>query len=259
MVWLDTDGRFSSLRLAQVCARMLQCHSSYSSKIDLDAQVKDGLSHVHVLRPQSSAQLIAMLKMLPDYLLSPDKHHSQQRPLGLVVLDSATAFYWTDRADAEVARLSDPGASAPPSTASQVMLHLKEIETTFECTVILTTDASLQRKTRTRLDPTIRTVAESPMPPQNEHTFQDLWTNFAAVTFDVHRVPVPQFAPAMTIEECTRDQPRRLDALQQGRYRAQFLWTGKESSDLKEDMRKLQNGEGFGFKITTQGVELETP
>ena len=146
-VWLDTDGRFSALRLAQSYSQLLdpQC-----SKSEIDAQISDGLGHVHVFQPQSSAQLIATLKALPDYLLSRDQHHSQRRPLQLVILDSATAFSWADRAEAEIARLSNPGAIAPPSTAFQIIEQLKELERIFDCTIIFTTDASLQRRNRSQ-------------------------------------------------------------------------------------------------------------
>lgn len=259
IVWLDTDGRFSSLRLAQLYARMLQTRSIQSNELDLDAQVRGGLSHVHVFRPQSSAQLIATLKTVPDYLLSRNKHHSQQRPLGLVVLDSVTTFYWADRADAEVTWLSNPGAAAPPSTTSQIIAQLTEIEQVFGCAVAFTTDASLQRRNRTRLDSAARTVVDSPVPTQNEQVFQDLWTNFANITLNVHRVPVPQFAPAMTIEECAKDQPRRIEAVQRGRHGTQVMWNGSESNEIKEEVRKLQYGKGFGFKVTVKGVEIESP
>lgn len=225
----------------------------------MDAQVKDGLSHVHVFQPQSSAQLLATFNSLPEYLLSRDRHHSQQRQLGLVILDSATAFYWADRADAEVARLSDPGATAPPSTAYQTISHLKELEQIFSCTIIFTTDASLRRKNRSQPDSDARTTADSPLPPQNENVFQDPWTNFATVTLDLHRVSVPQYTQEMTIEECARDQPRRLEAVQWGRHRAQVLWAGTERDCLREDVRKLQREEGFGFRVTGLGVEIELP
>jgi DNA-repair protein XRCC2 len=238
---------------------MLQSHLPHMSKADLDAQVKDGLRHVHVFRPHSSAQLLATLESLPDYLLSREQHHSQQRPLGLVILDSATAFYWADRADAELARLSDPGATAPPSTAYQTTSQLKELEQNFSCMIIFTTDASLRRKNRSRPDSAARTIADSPLPPQNENVFQDPWTNFATVTLDLHRVSVPQYAPAMTIEECARDQPRRFEAVQWGRHRAQVIWAGTERDDIREDARKLKGNEGFGFRVTGQGVEIELP
>lgn len=259
IVWLDTDGRFSSLRLAEVHSRMVQTHSPQTSKTDLDAQVKEGLSHIHVFRPQSSAQLLATLESLPDYLLSGGQHHFQQRPLGLVILDSATAFYWADRAGAEVARLSDPRTTAAPPKASQIITHLRELETMFSCTVIFTTDASLQRKNRSGPDSKARTVADSPLPPQNEHAFQDPWTMFATLTFDLHRIAVPQFAPAMTIDECTRDQPRRIEAVQRGRHRAQAMWSGNERDEIREDVRSLQGGECFGFRVTEQGVDIELP
>ena len=255
-VWLDTDGRFSALRLAQSYSRMLdpQC-----SKSDIDAQISDGLGHVHVFQPQSSAQLIATLKALPDYLLSRKQHHSQRRPLQLVILDSATAFHWADRAEAEVARLSNPGASVQPSTASQIVEQLKELERIFDCTIIFTTDASLQRRNRSQPESNARTIADSPVPPQNEHTFQDPWTNFATMTLNLHRVSVPQFAPSMTLEDCERDQPRRLEAVQQGRHRAQVVWADNERDDVKDEIRRLHGGDGFAFAVTEEGVDIELP
>jgi hypothetical protein len=253
-VWLDTDGRFSALRLAQSYSQLLdpQC-----SKSEIDAQISDGLGHVHVFQPQSSAQLIATLKALPDYLLSRDQRHSQRRPLQLVILDSATAFSWADRAEAEIARLSNPGAIAPPSTASQVIEQLKELERIFDCTIIFTTDASLQRRNRSQPDSNVRTVADSPVPPRIDHLYQDPWTNFATMTLNLHRLSVPQFAPSMTVEDCERDQPRRLEAVRHGRHRAQVVWASNERDYVKDEISRLHGGDGFAFAITEQGVDIE--
>jgi Rad51 len=254
VVWFDTDGRFSALRLAQVASTLLPAGTG---KEENDRIVKEALSHVHVFKPQSAAQLIETLKVLPDHLLSRTLHHSQQRALGLIVLDSATAFYWADRADAEIARLSDPGAPLPMSMSSSVIGQLRELEKSFSCTVLFSTDATLQRKSHTKSDTNIRTVADSPLPPQHDQVFQDPWKFFATLTLDVHRVPVPQFTPAMTVEECARDQPRRIEAVKRGRHRAQVVWTGDESNEVREGIRSLKNGEGFTFRITDIGVDLE--
>jgi hypothetical protein len=254
VVWLDTDGRFSALRFAQVASNLLPAGTD---KEENDRIIKEALSHVHVFKPQSAAQLIETLKALPDHLLSCTLHHSRQRVLGLIVLDSATAFYWADRADAEIAHLSDPGAPLPMSMSSSMIGQLRELEKSFSCMVLFSTDATLQRKGRAKSDTNARTVADTPLPPQHDQVFRDPWKSFATLTLDVHRVPVPQFASAMMVEECARDQPRRIEAVKKGRHRAQVVWTGDESKEVREGIRSLKNGEGFTFRITDQGVDIE--
>lgn len=253
VVWIDTDGRFSALRLAQAALHLLPASTGNEN----DRIVQEALSHVHVFKPQSAAQLIETLKALPDYLLSRTQHYSQQRNLRSVILNSATAFYWADRADAEIARLSEPGASHSASMSSSVISQLRNIEKSFSCTVLFTTDATLQRRGRGRTDANERTVADSPLPPQNDQIVQDPWASFATLTLDVHRSQVPQFASALTIEECSRDQPRRIVAVKRGRHRAQVVWTGDESQEVRQGIRSLHNGEGFTFRITDHGVDLE--
>src|SRR4030095_12875097 len=73
--------------------------------LQLHSMLHECLRHVHVFRPQSSQALLATIQSLETYLLDGSDHISGLRPLRAIVLDSATAFYWQDRREAEILRI----------------------------------------------------------------------------------------------------------------------------------------------------------
>ncbi|KAJ6610107.1 hypothetical protein B0H10DRAFT_1638209, partial [Mycena sp. CBHHK59/15] len=94
-VVFDTDGTFDSCRLRDLLVLRLQALSATSEDTQHLAEI--ALHRVHLFRPVSSAQLAASLFHLPVY-------HTAQMPnaeMGLVVVDSMSAFYWPDRFIAE--------------------------------------------------------------------------------------------------------------------------------------------------------------
>ena len=106
-ILFDSDGCFDIRRLAQLLrARLgLRRMSSHPSPLSESPDgVTDTLARilrkVHIFRPSSSLQLAASIANLSAY-------HAAQLPtceIGLVAVDSMSAFYWQDRLHAEETR-----------------------------------------------------------------------------------------------------------------------------------------------------------
>lgn len=267
VVYIDNDGRFSATRLAQIVQQNISrpttttapgARTTYSTSSSgstaqppVTPEVQEALNHVHVFRPSSSAQLLAILESVPHYLLDRTRHASAHRPLGLVVLDSATAFYWQDRFDREMARLgssstglvaggtSSSAHNTSSTTTRSVINALKALQARFECVVALSTTptstatassfppsfpppsaAPEQRSQWTHHPPPppppAASIAPSPSP----------WTTYATLTLNLSRAAVPPFAPRMSLDECLRDRDARFDAVRKARIVATVLPSG---------------------------------
>lgn len=282
IIWIDNDGRFTAGRLLKVVQHHLQETQPTLSETETRSVVEQALSHVHVFRPQSSDQLIAILNSLPTYLLDRTIHASMHRPLGLIILDPATAFYWQDRFEADMARLETRWGpqqrqhepSTLPSKPTQIIIHLKSLQARFQSTILFTTN-----RTNTTTAPTNPTTTkltshqtrglqlQPPIPSLTP------WTLYATLTLVLNRLPVPQFAPQMTLQQCLHDAQRRLDAVQKGRFSVGLDWVNAETwaagvrERLAEGRMRGAEGDagggghrgtgGFVLRIVEEGVVVE--
>lgn len=251
VVWFDTDGRFSAARLQEVMAGVVPL--STTDEDDGESVVQDALTHVHVFRPQSSRQLIETLDCLSSYLLDITAHSSIRRRLGLLVLDSATAFYWQDRFEAETARFEHPDAPRDkPSRATEIITRLKKVRDEFDCAVAYSTSLPFKAVMKAAHLSAVDTLA--PKEPRSVNP----WTAFANLTLILSRVEVPRFSSHMSLEECLRDREKRQEAVAKGRFVVEVDRSGSEgwTADVKEEWRRLETGGSFKFSIGT-GVAVE--
>ncbi|KAJ8521427.1 hypothetical protein ONZ45_g1867 [Pleurotus djamor] len=142
----DNDGTFNVSRLFEVLVNRL------ASKLATDPRERTGLpinewahnlarqclGNLHVFKPTSSAQLAATLLHIPKYHVS----NLTSSEIGVLAIDSLSAFYWNDRFTMEQLRPS--GSAAPPhNTASHpfqnVVTALETLHTTLKPLIIFTT------------------------------------------------------------------------------------------------------------------------
>ena len=119
VVVLDTDGTFSVDRLAQQIRKHLTTNRTTSNAeehadTDVDDIIMSSLKHVHLFRPQSLASTIRTLEDLPSHLFDQTRHHSYDRVVGFIALDSASTFHWQTRSDEEEATLLAPTEPQSP-------------------------------------------------------------------------------------------------------------------------------------------------
>ncbi|KAL1961416.1 hypothetical protein VTO42DRAFT_144 [Malbranchea cinnamomea] len=285
VVFLDTDFRFDAERLRDVLVRIVrdrmyaQDTTTQQEDQEANTQIKQALEltvgeclrHVHVFRPQSSLALLATIRSLESYLLAGD-HVSHARKVHAIVLDSASAFYWQDRREAEL--LSIPGvreerkvggSTASVSTSeSEIMTmsqvsqetisSLRHLQRIFCCAIVYTT-WGLQRASHPRpyysgQDPSAHSIPDSlsfrPYLPRP-------WPTFPTLRLVVQRDAVRPFAPLMSIDEAERDAPSRQGVVARGEFSAWVDMWGSEN--WAPGVAERVAGKGtFGFWVRSDGV-----
>ncbi|KAI9826678.1 MAG: hypothetical protein M1819_007312 [Sarea resinae] len=257
VIILDTDGRFDVARLRDVTAHYLRrcIESAHDSTVgvdeDQDAQIEALvnalLMHVHILRPQSTASLIATLNSMPDYLFSPEEHYSSHRPLQAILLDSASAFFCQDRMDDESKQLQgENGGHTFVQAQQDIVKELRSLQKTFDC-VIVATNWGLYPCHSENGPLSFRPH----LPP--------VWTFFCTLRLVVEKEKVPGFGPGMSVEEALLDAEARQSVVDQGRFLGWVDRWGSESwvDPIWDALGRVKDGGSFAFTVTGSGVEVE--
>lgn len=222
---LDTDNTFSVARLVQQLRLALPPDSSPTI-------VATALSHVHIFRPQSLVSLHATLESLPEYFLR-GSHPSTHRPLAFIALDSLTAFHWQSKAAEEdrafanqhppaLASEGEPQLAAEAvlnTTKSDLTIVLRETATTLNTPLLLTSHPVAINTTRSAF-PTVRLTSS--------------------------RRAVRHFPPTISVVEALREAGERQRAVEASSWEVRVT----DSGSLR--------GTGFDFRITGEGVRLES-
>lgn len=264
-VILDNDANFSVMHLVSVMRAFLTSttpsstpnrNKSTSKEVPNEAQtaeddseiersIRHALRHIHVLRPTSLPSLIATIESLHAYLL-PDfqgraQHHSYDRPLSLLAIDNATAFYYTARADADSAlysaALQSQERSLPPSdkpvSGMDLANALQSFRKTFSHTPILLTSTSLPPEAskagpRSAVNETNRTGLRSLLQPSY------VWDRILSHRLVLERASVPKFRQEIGIAGAERDREARAEVVRRGRVVVRSL--GRESRGKEVEM-----------------------
>ncbi|KAJ4486291.1 hypothetical protein J3R30DRAFT_3697790 [Lentinula aciculospora] len=96
-VLFDTDASFDLVRFKQLLTSYLETTLANTDSNTVQLLVKRSLQNLHIFHPGSSIQLAVTLLRLPSY-------HQTKLPdseIGILAIDSMSAFYWLDRFTAE--------------------------------------------------------------------------------------------------------------------------------------------------------------
>jgi hypothetical protein len=277
VVFVDTDGRFDAERLRTVAREIIQSTlqtrgASSSLSHSIEATLLNSLQHVHVFRPQSSLALIATLQSLDTYLLDISRHVSANRPVHAIVIDSATAFFWQDKLQDEIARTEDIGRPAADiererlkkesfylaDVYADLVAELKRLQHMFDCSVIYTTTSFNGRAIEKQPDfygsynildtafpsmPSFR----SPLPPP--------WGLFPTLRLVVQREAVRPFSPSATVSEVQREAPMRQEIVMRAEFVGSVNGWGRENwpRKLLEELKRRDEGV-FGFRVGRDGI-----
>lgn len=285
VVYIDADDRFDADRLRVVAQAIVENvqrindedHTEGNdqpgplAKDDLNALATSSLQHVHVLRPQSSSALLSTLSKLDVYLYDLSRHQSASRPLHLVVIDSATAFFWQDRLRDEVARTEDIGRPRAEvdqereqkrsfylaDIYAELVKQLKRLQGRFGCGVVYTTNVSSAAATRSAQSGSSGPYAPSPSrTPALRPALPVPWGTFPTLRLVVQRDTVRSFPPGMSAHDARRDAPMRQSVIRQGKFSAWVNAWGREDWPRRiVDGVDFHNGGCFSFYVRDTGVE----
>ncbi|KAI9763700.1 MAG: hypothetical protein M1840_009173 [Geoglossum simile] len=263
VVVLDTDMRFDVRRLKEVMihfirTRYLEAGALFEYDDRIEGIIRHALLHVHVYRPQSSASLVATIDAIPSYLYSAKEHFSSGRALEAVLLDSASAFVYQDRADSDTDAIESIPYPKPGSAFTKryqdIVKGLRALQQTFNCTIIATTWGLFPYHTEKQ-----QHLKERYLPSFRPH-LPPAWTSFCTLRLIVARDVVPKFGPAMSAEEALKDAAARQEVVERGGFSGWVDqgWGGEEWSErVWEGLRRVKGSGFFWFRITRDGIELE--
>lgn len=258
VVFLDTDGRFNVCRLRDImmdivrqkidasAAKMEEHGGGTITEEELQAMIHHCLNHIHLFRPQSSESLLSTLGNVEDYLLHSPDHFSANRRVHAIFLDSANAFYWQDRFQEEISRISSTSITTQRNRRPHVQAvkrSLRHLQKVFSCAVVYTTWG---------------------LSPQSRHqagvlSFPPLWTDFPTLRIVVDRDTVRPFGLNMTVDEATRDAPARHNIVSKGKFSGWVNPWGKNewASEIPGLLSRTEGNGLFSFWITKEGVAFD--
>lgn len=274
VIVLDCDNRFSVQRLAtimrhHITSRILSAPDQPTENLttpppsSIDDLILSSLQQVHIFRPQSFAPLVATVKSIPDYLFNSSLHHSSSRRLACILLDSASTFLWSDRAETDLSSLPTLSPSHPSTRStnakrqsSHVALAsaLRQTSHTLSSPVIYTTwnlSSPFQRRNQDEQQTPVR-QSETSLRPQ----LPNPWPGLPTLRLVVSRRRVRKFPSGVSAAAALRDAGKREAAVAEGRFDV-FVneWESEMwDSRIREGMREV--GRGFELRITGDGVHV---
>lgn len=248
IIVIDADDRFDISRLAEVINSYITRKSKgrdpqkdntddfdTTSGIDTADLISHVLQHVHVFRPQSLSSLVATVRSLDAYLFDMTAHQSSQRPLGAMILDGASAFFWQHRAEEDAARLKDAEPRAADTTAesnqsaipaySLLLAALRKASKTFDCPIIFTSQSSVfagHDRGSFHERSSSKSHLRSLLPPS--------WTTFTTVRLVFERAKTVQFAPGMSAEEAWEERALRQEVVDRGIFRGKVIGGSRDQA-----------------------------
>lgn len=251
VVIIDTDGRFSIPRLAHQIKRQATLGlQEPMNASNVEEIMLVSLNHVHVFSPQSLPSTIATINSLPTYLFNATKHHSFDRIINFIALDSASAFYWRHRADIDDAILltsttTDSRSVSQPSGYAQLAAALKNSIRIFNTSVIFSSwHLGAVRDVTSNMGSEVQSFRPSLPSP---------WPALPTLRLIVHRAPVRKLPIELGVEDALRESETRQRVVDKGKVEC-FV---NESGIEEHTMQKLRaRGAGFDFYITGDGVDV---
>lgn len=243
---LDADGRFDVDRLALHLRNLIK-HTHTAEETDtMDDTILQALRHVHIFRPQSLASLTATLEALPSYLFDPQRHFSFDRPVGFIAIDSASAFYWQDRAQTEDATFyaKTCGDSGPPPQGGYIALTsaLKRACPTLQCPAIFMSWYLGPTGTAPHAARSFRSSLPAP------------FSALSTLRLACQRIPIKKFPPLISVENAAREASDRLAAVEEGKFECFVNEWGVDERTLR---RMHEAGSGFEFRVKEEGLIIE--
>ncbi|KAJ6181343.1 hypothetical protein N7519_011804 [Penicillium mononematosum] len=264
VVFIDTDDRFDAERLRTVARDIVQQQRGLSeSRLGVQAEpggmpdhqleslLVSSLQHVHVFRPQSSSALLATVHTLDSYLFDLSRHRSASRPLQMVAIDSATAFFWQDRLRDEVARTEEIGR--PQVEIDSEREQKKRVSFSVQLCIPQRSQGGRASGPGQYDQPQARVPSLRPALPAP-------WGTFPTLRLIVHRSSVRPFPLSMAAHTAVKDAPSRQSVVQQGKISAWVNPWGRDEWPRRiVEALEANNGGSFSFYTRDSGVEMTDP
>ncbi len=131
----DTDSTFDICRFRALLRYRITTLLPPDGSDAAEEIIINSLSRLQIFRPASSSELAMSLLHLEDFHAT--NAHLRDSEIALILVDSLSAFYWTDRFTSEQFRgHQDAGSMVQP--LQQVRAALERIRSLYDCVVVYT-------------------------------------------------------------------------------------------------------------------------
>ena len=151
-VILDTEMTFDVLRFHQLLVARLRRLRPQVDDDTVQSLARDALNRLHIFKPDSSSQLAVTIYHLPKCMADkiPD------RRIGLVAIDSISAFYWPDRYTAHQLQIASAGSEQSYNhPMSYVLKALSSLHLHYSPVIILTNWGLIPDPELTKSNPSV--------------------------------------------------------------------------------------------------------
>ena len=252
VLYFDLDNHFSIPRLAQQIKRLALAHTQEDKPMNRSSMkhmIADCLKHVHIFRPTSLASTVHTLNNLSTYLFNQSEHHSFDRAIAFIAIDSASAFYWQTRVEADQAALltSTTKDVSPPQPVNYTDLA-----------------SALRLASRTLSTPVIYTARDYNPPLQQSHNLPSAFVGTFSyrpclpqlqptMRFVIRRADVRKLPAGISLEDAMRENDIRKKVVALGKFEC---FVNEWGIDEKVMERLRARGAMFEIFITKEGVKV---
>ncbi|KAM3425080.1 hypothetical protein BST61_g7047 [Cercospora zeina] len=275
VLYFDLDKHFSVTRLAQQIKRLALAQSiAPNSKLSNDKVneiIFECLRHVHIYHSYSLAKTVNTINGIQTYLFNSSNHHSFDRSIAFIAIDSASAFYWQTRFEIEEAALlsstSNKSYAEPPRQPvgyTHLAAALHSASRTFSAPIIYTvrdynppSKPSFNNSSHHQYQLTNSAFGSSlldeayALRPSLPAPFNAL--NFATLRLIIRRGIVRKLPIEVTVEDALREEASRRKHTDEGRFECFVNEWGIE----EKVMDKLRvKGALFEVFVTGEGIKV---
>jgi hypothetical protein len=228
------------------------------------------LSHIHIFQPSSLSSLIATISSLPSYFLDP-KNGSAERRVGAIIIDSASTFFWADKAGS-TGQAQGQAQSKYPALASMlrraaltlqapVFFSTENLSTTFSTSNSSSTSASNTTNTSTTSGISTSTSNTTYTTSNNQSIRPNLPTPFShlpTLRLIISRKSFQGFSKDTDAETSLKHAEARDKAVRGGGFVVRVDKWGSDGKREREGEgdREEDGSKGFIVRIDEKGVTL---
>jgi hypothetical protein len=221
--------------------------------------IHTSLSHIHIFQPSSLSSLIATISSLPSYFLDP-KNGSVERRVGAIIIDSASTFFWADKA-ATTGQTHGQGQGQAQSKYPALASTLRRTSTTLQAPVFFSTEnlsstpsTSNTSNTSSTSNISSTSAISSSNPLAIRPHLPSPWPTLPTLRLIISKNTIQNFPKDIDAETAVRHAEARDKAVGEAGFSVKVNKWGGDGQRERES--EADGNKGFGVRIDGKGVTL---
>jgi hypothetical protein len=233
-------------RLAQILLHRLLSTTPDLSLCSARDRIHAALSHIHIFQPSSLSSLIATISSLPSYFLDPE-NRSAERRVGAIIINSASTFFWADKAATSIGQAQGQAQSKYPALAST----LRRTSTTLQAPVFFSTE-NLSTLTTSSTSSTSAISTSNPLAIRPH--LPSPWPTLPTLRLIISKNTIQSFPKDIDAETCLKHAGARDKAVREAGFVVRVNRWGSDGQRERES--EADGDKGFEVRIDGKGVTV---